>query len=624
MNDSGNETDDRFSSVRSPTILPQKPIIIGDPATEVIVPKGEPLILDFKVAAYPEARIQWYHNNFELKTGVVTVAPNHSRLSVENPAEGLYRATAINEHGDIVYETRVFTEIDPVNEKLIFTRKTMDRSPQPIYKLKRRGSFKEKSNLPKAPKIVTGFAPTHRIKVDEPLVLDVEAEAIPEASFLWRVNNFEIKPNKAVKIERVDENRSRIVFLQPVEGKYEVFAQNYLGQDSLNTKVIVDYAFGDDNKFPIFIDALPATTILAADTLEHVMVVVVRTSEPGTFRWFADGAELESDRAHEILSEPFKSTLIIRCVVMDNTEYAVEFTNSLGIIHSKTTVMTSPKHRPKSPLEKPPRFVELLSSTAIKQGDVLEARVTVGEDTSPCEFEWTLKGSPVDKKYVMSSDYESTIRIPDAKRDMSGLLYVQAKNNFGVAESSMHFMVVDGQGEKQVKIFQDTMTKVLEEPKGTIQTPEVPTEAEVSEIEIETPPVKPKSPSPEKESKVKILETEEDFSKTTNIKKREETYNLLVKVADTLAQSLAAKIVLDAMSDAAKYLTATSEIESEEEGGASLRISPAVTLAPTFEISKETYNVNSGDNVTIHTRILGAPCDLVEWYKEGVKVEENE
>lgn len=99
---------------------------------------------------------------------------------------------------------------------------------------------------------------------------------------------------------------------------------------------------------------------------------------------------------------------------------------------------------------------------------------------------------------------------------------------------------------------------------------------------------------------------------------------MLVKVAESLAQSLAAKIVVDAMSDAVKFLAtaSNSEIESDEEIG--IRISPSITLAPNFEISKETYNINNGENVTIHTRILGAPCNLVEWYKDGQKLEENE
>uniref|UniRef100_A0A914YHE2 Ig-like domain-containing protein n=1 Tax=Panagrolaimus superbus TaxID=310955 RepID=A0A914YHE2_9BILA len=106
-----------------------------------------------------------------------------------------------------------------------------------------------------------------------------------------------------------------------------------------------------------------------------------------------------------------------------------------------------------------------------------------------------------------------------------------------------------------------------------------------------------------------------------------ETYSLLVKVAESLGQSLAAKIIIDAMHDAARHLATTaatsSSEESESEGGV-IKISPSLTLAPTFEISKETYNIHSGENVTIHTRIEGAPCSKVEWFKEGVLVEEND
>uniref|UniRef100_A0A7E4VJ05 Ig-like domain-containing protein n=1 Tax=Panagrellus redivivus TaxID=6233 RepID=A0A7E4VJ05_PANRE len=721
MNDSGNETEERANAQGRP--FPRKPTLLGKPASEVMVPKNYPLVLDFEVAAYPEAKIAWFLNNFELKPtnqiSILKVAPNHSRLIVKNPGDGLYRAQATNNLGTIAYETRVFTEVNPVNERLIFTRRPSPDRTVPIYKLRRTAHKNQRDDLPKAPKIVTGFAPTHRVKVSEPLVLDVEAEAIPEANFQWRVNNFEVKPNKSVKIERVDENRSRIVFLQPTEGRYEVIAQNYLGKDSLSTKVIVDYAFGDDNRFPVFVDALPATTILAADTLDQVMVVVVRTSEPGSFRWFADGGELESNNGHEILCEPFKSTLIIRCAVKNNTEYAVEFTNSLGIIHSKTTVMTSPKRRPKTPQEpRPPRFVELLSSTAIAQGEVLEARVTLGEDTLPCAFDWYLKGEKIVPELVESTDFESVVRIPDASQDMSGLLVAIAKNELGQAESSMHFIVVDGAGEKQIKIIQDQMISTpqdieeepVEEPAPvaeveveaavdfdfskapqqqdfTIEAPtpivedqvienieNIPTEAEVTDIEPDSATIAaanviaesitnsllsfafPKQPEPEKPAtapdslesspeapEIKVTNTSEDFSKTTNITKREgltafvetitcithpgipESYSLLVKVAETLAQSLVAKIIVEAMDEAAHELATaynTSESETDEDGKPI--ISPSITLAPTFEISKETYNITSGENVTIHTRVLGAPCQTVEWYKDGEHVEEDD
>uniref|UniRef100_A0A914YBH0 Ig-like domain-containing protein n=1 Tax=Panagrolaimus superbus TaxID=310955 RepID=A0A914YBH0_9BILA len=180
---------------------------------------------------------------------------------------------------------------------------------------------------------------------------------------------------------------------------------------------------------------------------------------------------------------------------------------------------------------------------------------------------------------------------------------------------------------------------------------DIPTEAEVSDLELdgqqtaEKEEVKPAAMSPsvvvkeatpppsddhkddDTQKDVTVIDTEEDYSKTTKIRKREETYSLLVKVAESLGQSLAAKIIIDAMHDAARHLATTaatsSSEESESEGGV-IKISPSLTLAPTFEISKETYNIHSGENVTIHTRIEGAPCSKVEWFKEGMLVEEND
>ena len=280
---------------------------------------------------------------------------------------------------------------------------------------------------------------------------------------------------------------------------------------------------------------------------------------------------------------------------------------------------------------------------------------------------------------------------------------------------------ISGAGEKQVKIFQDTLhasprqippqkeekkvevdeslrkaaeaiadqivaglpgsPSAIAPPPIVVPAPlDIPTEAEVSDLEHdekeaekpesevkESTPVPTEVPkteipevivaAPEPESQVvdeaalqkdvKVVTTEEDYSKTTKMSKREgggletfvqniyhitlpripETYSLLVKVAETLGQSLAARIIIDAMHDAARQLatttTTSSSEESESEGGF-VRISPSLTLAPTFEISKETYNVSSGENVTIHTQIEGAPCSKVEWFKEGVLVEDNE
>uniref|UniRef100_A0A914C898 Ig-like domain-containing protein n=1 Tax=Acrobeloides nanus TaxID=290746 RepID=A0A914C898_9BILA len=706
MNETGSEQGEvratsslriRSSSGDRQAEFPQKPLIVGHPAAEVLVPGGEPLVLEIKVVSVPEATITWYHKNFEIKAGdrvdIDIVAQNHSRLTVHNPPEGLYKAMAANEHGSIIYEVHVYTEfVDETAEQGIFTRKSVERSIPPVYRLGKRGSITQKQDLPKPPKIISRFQEVYRRQENQELVLEVQADSIPEATFQWRQNNFEVKQGENVKIERPGSNQSRAVFLRPVEGRYDVIAKNDLGQDSASTKVIIDYdqvvpsprvmvaspkaletptsphrvksPFDD---YPIFLQALPAITVIQG---EHKMVVVVQTKEPGTFRWFANGEELINSNEHQIINEDYKSTLIIRCKVLSNSEYAVEFTNSYGIIHSMTTVISqdetmeesaqsmeasgpslitvvekqdlaknvkeegfekvtekgskrvaeekvieSAPQEPKRILvveqksesasltEKeaesiaseiaanPPRFIEILSVPQLTEGQTLESQVTLAMDTPPCTFSWYLNNKQVDEKYITSGDHNSKIQIPSITTDMGGLLLVIAQNNQGKTESSMHF-IVEKLGEKSVKIIEDSM---LTSPRSQVH------------------------------DEITIQKMEEDFTETTNIQKREETYSILVKVAEALAENLVAKICLEAVREAAHHLAnaETEEEEEEEEEEDSHYQSVAENFAPVFEISKETYNVAPGENVTIHTKIIGQPCDSVSWYHNGVKMEDS-
>lgn len=100
-----------------------------------------------------------------------------------------------------MYEVHVYTEIADDNEDQgIFTRKSVEKSMHPVYRLGKKGLILQKQDLPKAPKIVSQFHEAYRVKEDRELVLEVEADAIPEADFQWRQNNFEVSKN--VTMER--------------------------------------------------------------------------------------------------------------------------------------------------------------------------------------------------------------------------------------------------------------------------------------------------------------------------------------------------------------------------------------------------------------------------------------
>lgn len=106
-----------------------------------------------------------------------------------------------------------------------------------------------------------------------------------------------------------------------------------------------------------------------------------------------------------------------------------------------------------------------------------------------------------------------------------------------------------------------------------------------------------------------------------------ETYALLVKVAESLAEALAATILIEAVQESANRLRFTFIKTSDEEeiDGSEFVVNYESDhqKQPTFAITHETYQVRPHENVTIHARINGAECHIVEWFKDNQKVEAN-
>lgn len=106
-----------------------------------------------------------------------------------------------------------------------------------------------------------------------------------------------------------------------------------------------------------------------------------------------------------------------------------------------------------------------------------------------------------------------------------------------------------------------------------------------------------------------------------------ETYALLVKVAESLAEALAATILIEAVQESANRLRITfvhTSDEEETEGDFVVHYESDHQKQPTFAITHETYQVKPHENVTIHARINGSACHTIEWYKDNVRVEANE
>ncbi|VDK48693.1 unnamed protein product, partial [Anisakis simplex] len=458
--------------------LPKRPQVLRQPPPEVHVKAGEKLVLESKVDSYPESSFKWYQNNFEVRPSasvqIEAPAPNESRAIFKKPTDGIYKVTASNVYGSCTSSTRVTTEVveEMLEESSVSIIRTPAQQVQPQqhiqkFQFVRKGRVEPRKDLPKVPKIHKKFASLIRIPQHKPLVLSVEADAIPEATFTWRVNNFEVRPSALVHIERPAPNVCRATFTKPSEGRYEVIASNERGTDVCSTKVAIDYdtevvsekrttiqqVIQPTPEPPVFVRSLPPRTQLSdTEIKEFQLNVLVDSQQPVTFRWFADGSLLSNSVEHQMINEAFESTLLVRQPIRRVRDYSVEVSNASGTIRSTTSVYPPITTRTSSTIEellateastevrqRAPRFTTPLYATELEEGERLTAEVVVDHDGAPCEFLWYLNGKDVRTQpgfRVDSTHYVSTLVVESVNARTDGKLSVIATNRYGTAESS--------------------------------------------------------------------------------------------------------------------------------------------------------------------------------------------
>ncbi|KAL3986031.1 Immunoglobulin I-set domain family protein [Acanthocheilonema viteae] len=453
--------------------IPKHPFILKQPEPEIRLKAGEKLVLESKVDASPPSQFKWYQNNFEVRPSqsviIESPAVNESRATFLKPVSGTYKMVASNIHGSCSSITRVVTEVTEewITESSVSMIRAMPEKQEPKYQLIKRSHIGTRNDLPKAPRIVEGFAPILKIPNNEPLVLRVTADAIPEAEFRWMLNNFELRTSQIVVIERIDSNVSQVTFHSPTSGRYEVVAINSLGQDSCSGKVIIDY--GEEAQItpikpvekPIvpkileFIKPLPGETQLYFEEQEFRLFVLVHGEKPIMFRWFADGSLLSNSAEHQMINDSESSTLVVRKQIECDVDYAVEVSNAYGAAWSETTVKpplsTTSTTSAESSLPEmqdaqrcSPRYIIVLMDKDLQQNDEFTARVTINAESSPCEFVWTLNGRDIrtiPAFRVESTFYESILYIKSASSKHSGELSVIASNKYGTAKSAAKITV---------------------------------------------------------------------------------------------------------------------------------------------------------------------------------------
>uniref|UniRef100_A0A0R3RRM4 Ig-like domain-containing protein n=1 Tax=Elaeophora elaphi TaxID=1147741 RepID=A0A0R3RRM4_9BILA len=456
--------------------MPKHPFILKQPEPEICLKVGEKLVLESKVDSSPPSQFKWYQNNFEIRPSPYVIiespAVNESRATFLKPISGTYKMVASNTHGSCSSTTRVVTEATEewTIDSSVSVVRTIPEKQEPKFQLVKRSHTGTRNDLPKAPRIVEGFAPVLKIANNEQLVLRVTADAIPEAEFRWMLNNFEVRTSQTVTIQRLAPNVSQVTFHNPISGRYEVVATNSLGQDSCSGKIIIDYAEAQAvpikpverpsiPKVPEFIKPLPGETQLYGEEQEFRLSVLVRGEKPIMFRWFADGSLLSNSVEHQMINDLESSTLVVRKQLECDVDYAVEVSNAFGAAWSETTVrppssVTSLATSPTSPesslpeinnmQRSIPHYTIVLMDKDLQQNDEFTTRVAIDEESSPCEFVWMLNGRDIRTIpgfRVESTFYESTLYIKSASSKHSGELSVIASNKYGTARSSAKIIV---------------------------------------------------------------------------------------------------------------------------------------------------------------------------------------
>ncbi|EYB85418.1 hypothetical protein Y032_0298g1745 [Ancylostoma ceylanicum] len=465
---------------QAPENIPKRPVLLSEPSQNVHLSAGEKLVLESRVDSHPPATFRWYVNNFEAKNGqYVTIVQPEENVSVatfQRPTPGMYKVVASNPHGEVTSITKVTTEhvVEELHEQ---TTVTTTAKPT-IYSLSKKPVVTVRDDLPKPPRFVEKLPVSLKVGSEQPIKFKAAVDAVPEATFMWLLNNFELKRNQNVTINRIAENVSELSLQKVQPGKYDVVAKNHMGQDSCSCKVIVEYEqpAQPPPPPPRFTRTLCEETYFQEDE-ETRLEVAVSGSPPFSFVWSADGTELKSTQDTQITVDENRSTLILpKGHVKSGTVIAVEVSDRYGKNRSqtimketikeesKTTITVEkkpvdvvvkeetvkkevikeeyvkhqPVRRPSQPASEAPRFVHELENINIYEGDTLRATVRLTDEGAASNFGWFANGLlliPSQQVRIQSTTHQSTLTIENIGEMSNVELCVMARNQFGTASS---------------------------------------------------------------------------------------------------------------------------------------------------------------------------------------------
>uniref|UniRef100_A0A8R1HQD1 Ig-like domain-containing protein n=1 Tax=Caenorhabditis japonica TaxID=281687 RepID=A0A8R1HQD1_CAEJA len=508
--------------------LPEPPKFVTPLPSLITVNVDEKLVLSVDVQAIPAAEFAWHVNGFEVKKSqniVLLNEHNKSTLVLHPPVkQGKYKVTARNDVGsesvttqvqrigeledgargseppDIVESAVTVTcshdedvashsslqtvrrlqemqeEEDSIKPFIDATSpKLKEPSEHPFANVLKKRDVVSPSgkHLPFAPRITAHPSESiFRILDGSSLKFRIMTSSLPPATFLWMMNNFELRSNQNITISNHEENVSEIEFKKVSSGNLSVTAKNPLGEDKWNGKVVVEYA-SPERKTITTIEKITETFTLEEAVINQLVptaaeagdriVIIVRFDENKTsacqFVWTINGVEIEKieENLVAVESTEFESVLIVEkleesicgevvCVVKNQHGEVFSSSAHLRIRDDESSFEIVP---PDLPEECAPKIVEPLHSANFLDGQPMSLRCKITAIPSAA-IVWSKDDVNVDD-WVLNKDVSTTVLDggvcellnPECFSEDAGLYKCTATNPHGTAETAA-FINVEG------------------------------------------------------------------------------------------------------------------------------------------------------------------------------------
>ncbi|CAM1326568.1 Uncharacterised protein g9283 [Pycnogonum litorale] len=281
--------------------------------TDVKVMDGEEVKLTCRVSANPRPKIQWFHNDREIRSSkavrTVATATGLCELKIQEvfPEDaGTYTCRAVNEFGEAV-ETSVVavesfeyipdSEIASIDQTSTQTDRTLQSEDEILDVLSEGEKTPPADSGPEPFDFVTveeGEAPKFTSRLDtqatfkegEPAKLICRVSAKPKPLITWYRHGKTIKTSEDFTIEEVeDKSILTVAKLFPDDsGDYTCEAVNPTGVDSTTTKITVEELPREPRQVPVTIDVRSRPTDIRRTRgativrkLENIMVPLARS-----------------------------------------------------------------------------------------------------------------------------------------------------------------------------------------------------------------------------------------------------------------------------------------------------------------------------------------------------------